>query len=243
MVAGTLGALARSVHSGTAYSEGYGTATQHARVVMERIAQTLSKAHANEQFPGMIVLAEDVLAWRCPETVVVWRPTGDPVDPDGLPRFNELVVYCPDAEYPNTLVELTAPSDTRTVPPIDDQAAWLSAMALMKSADATVRIELTDLLRTASVSETPDTPRRAALRFEVRRRPSDAQLAAYRGDTLTWEELPWVQGIYGPDTGLRQVWLRTEMQLVPQTRVAADTQGMQPIPFFGSAALYYQMHQ
>jgi hypothetical protein len=40
---------------------------------------------------------------------------------------------------------------------------------------------------------------------------------------------------------MRQSWLRTELQLLPGDASSADTTGQQAVPFFGSAALYYQV--
>jgi hypothetical protein len=243
MVVVTLAALAKSVQVGTEYSEGHGSATHHARVVVDRITRTAREAHASRLFPGFIVLAEDVLSWNFPDTLVVWHPAGDPADPDGLPRFDELVVYCPHPKSPNRLIELTSPTDLRTVPPVADGAAWRSEIDAMKSSQASLRVELTDLVRTAVVGELIDTPLRAAVRFQHRLRPSEEEWVRYRSGTLGWHDLPWVQGIYGSETGLRQAWLSMELQFVPRTSVGGSPGGSQSIPFFGSAALYYEMHR
>ena len=56
--------------------------------------------------------------------------------------------------------------------------------------------------------------------------------------------MPWVQGVYGSQSGLRQAWLRFELQLMPSEISAdRDSSGQQAIPFFGSAAVYYEMHR
>ena len=56
---------------------------------------------------------------------------------------------------------------------------------------------------------------RGAARFETRLRPSDTDWANYKAGSVTWMNLPWVQGIYGSQAGLRQVWVRMELQFVP----------------------------
>ncbi len=139
MVVGALAGLARTVEQGYEYSEGYGIATQHARIALDRIAQNVCQATANEQFPGCLVVAESVNSYGYPDTLVVWRPGGDasnptglgrtPADPSGLPRYNELLIYCPDANNPNQFVELTAPGNSQTAPAVDDAAGWQAALS------------------------------------------------------------------------------------------------------------------
>ncbi|HOM18912.1 MAG TPA: hypothetical protein PLQ00_16390, partial [Thermoguttaceae bacterium] len=60
MVVGALMALSRAAAIGAAYTDGVGLTTQHARVVLDRIARTVREATANEQFPGFIVVADQV---------------------------------------------------------------------------------------------------------------------------------------------------------------------------------------
>lgn len=244
MVVGALGGLARTVEQGFEYSEGYGVATQHARVVLDRIAQNVCQATANDQFPGCMVVAETVGTFRYPDTLVIWRPTGTAAAPSGLPRYSELVIYCPHPTIPNQLVEITAPSDTRTVPAVADVSTWQTELAMLKKATTTKTVMLSSLLRTCSTSATGGdaSTLRGAVRFETRLRPSDADWAAYKAGTVTWANLPWVQGVYGSQAGLRQVWVRTELQLVPGVDwVESNQAAAQAIPFFGSSALYYNL--
>ena len=252
IIIGTLGALAKAVQTSSDYSEGRGETTQHARVTLERITRAVQKATANEQFPGFIVVAEVVDGWRFPDTLVVWLPEQNASDSEGLPRFNELVVYCPAVSPANRLMELRFPGDTRTVPAAADLVAWASELAHLKSSPDTRRTLLTDLLRRASVysvASPPDPnlsgPLRGAVRFEPVYRPSLEQWDAYKNTGVpTWDELPWVQGIQGSQTGLRQAWVRIELQLVARTAASrADPSGQQAVAFFDSGALYYEMHR
>jgi len=244
MLAGTLAALGQAVQQGFEYCEGYGEATQHARVVLDRIQRTVNEATANEQFPGFLVVGDQVGVWDYPEVLVVWHPTGMPADPQGLPRFNELVIYCPDWYLPNRLVEITVPGDTRTVPAPTDLAAWRSELAAIRKAADRQSVVLTDLVRTAVVPAAVDSSVRGAVRFASRLRPSKEQWEEYQAGTRSWEGLSWVQWIYGPQTGLRQAWVRIEIQLMPgESWVANDTSRYQPLPFFGSAAVYYELHR
>jgi prepilin-type N-terminal cleavage/methylation domain-containing protein len=244
MVVGALGGLTRTVQQGFEYSEGYGIATQHARVVLDRIAQNACQATANDQFPGCIVVAETVNSYRYPDTLVIWRPSGLPANPAGLPLYSELLIYCPNPNSPGQIVEMTAPSDTRTVPAVSDQSGWQSALTALKSASTTKIAVLSTLLRTCSTAASGGgaSTMRGAARFETRLRPSDADWASYKAGSATWMNLPWVQGIYGSQAGLRQVWVRMELQFVPGVDwIESNAAAAQAIPFFGSAALYYNL--
>jgi len=244
MVAGTMGALAKTVQQGYEYNEGHGLATQHGRVAVDRITRTALEATANEHFPGMIVVAESVAGWRFPDTLVVWRPDGSAADPEGLPLFSELVIYTPHATLPNRLLEITVPGDNRIVPTVDDTSQWRTEIAAIKNSMRARAVVLTDLVRSGLVPEESSSAWRGAVRFETRLCPSQAEWDSYKAGYRDWDDLAWVQGIRGTSTGLRQVWLRMELQLMPgEGSVASDASGDRPIPFFGSAAHYHEMHR
>ena len=240
MVVGTLGALAKGVQDGFQYSEGHELATQHARVVLDRIGQTVREATANERFPGVMVLAGTVGSWRFPDTLVVWHPAGRPTDRSGLPRYNELVIYCPDWSEPSRLVEITT-ADTRTVPPVENPAQWAAEIEAIKQSGSSRVVTLTELLRTGLADDSIATSWRGAVRFETRLRPSQSEWDGYKNGKRKWEDLSWVQGICGSRSGLRQVWVRTELQLTASGEVGAANG--RPLPFLSSAALYYQMRK
>ncbi len=247
IMAGVLGALALSVQMQSEHSQGHGEAVQHARVVIDRLQRLLNEATANDQFPGYYVQTDVVGAHSFPETIAIWHPATTAANPSGLPRWNEIVVICPDRTSPNILVELTDPTNTNTVPAITDTSAWRTALLAMKQSNSVEKIELTPLLRVASVTSNlgqTSTQTRGAVRFNLRLRPDDAQWTAYKAGTLHWDELPWVQGIYGTKSGLRQSWCRIELQLVPGLDASIeDPTGQNALTFFGSAAVYYEMHQ
>ena len=236
IIAGALGTLAMSVQVGNQHSFSQSTITQHGRVVMDRIQRTLNGATANENFPGFAVFSESVGPWEFPDTIVVWNPSGQAADPAGLPRVNELVIFCPDPASPTQLVEIRIPGDTQPVPPLSDVAAWQTSLSWAKTTNTAQRVVLTDMVRAPAVGSQP----RGAVRFQAVQRPSDAQLQAYRSASLAWEDVAWVQDVYSSNTGLRQNWCRIELQLVPPVMgrqpIASET-----IPFFGSAAVYYQV--
>ncbi len=249
MIVVTMAMLAQAVQQNSDYGDGHGEAAQHARVTLGRISRTVNGASANASFPGLLVLSTQVGAWQFPDTLVVWypqrtaaNPQGLPSAPAGLPLFQELVIYCPQPGSPNNLLEITDPGDTRTVPVWNDTADWsteLAAVIASKTANQTV---LTDLLRTAVVSGATNPAPRGMIRFVTRLEPSAAQWTAYQQAQLAWNSLSWAQSLYGATTGLRQVWLRIEVQLVPgEASLPTDPTGNGAIPFFGSATLYYQM--
>ena len=77
-------------------------------------------------------------------------------------------------------------------------------------------VTLTELIRTGRVTDAAALPKwRGAIRFERRLRPSAAEWASCQAvltspeetkeeKETAWRSVPWVQGIYGSTTGLRQ---------------------------------------
>ncbi len=244
MVVGTLGALAHGVRLAFEYTEGRGQAVQHARVVLDRIARRVEQCTASELFPGFLVVPQYEGGVEFPDMLVVWHPSGTAANPDGLPRYSELVLYAPDANAPNQLLEITISQDSRTVPPPDDLARWRSELNALRNTVRWRSLALTDLLRVCRLSGAGGSQGRGAVRFESQLRPSAADWARYKSDDLDWAELPWAQGIYGSRTGLRQAALQIELQLMPGgTPVAANAGTHVAIPFVGAAARYYQLER
>ncbi len=239
MVVGTMEMLAEAVHSSYGFNEAHGTATQHARVTFDRIRQIASEAKANARFPGYIVWSDRVGTTTFPDTLVVWHPKGPPVSPTGLPRFNELIVYCPSPTAPNQLLEITVVGDSRRVPSLTNTSAWATEIAAIRQNPLNARVALTDLLQTFS---TPHATTRGALRFAARLKPSDASYAQYKAGTITFQSVDWAQGICGGQEGLRQSQLRIEAQLTPASdEMGANAAQLEAVPYFGSVALYYML--
>jgi hypothetical protein len=249
MLVGTLAMLAQAVQQNSDYGDGHGEAAQHARVTLGRISRTVHDASANALFPGLLVLSTQVGTWQFPDTLVIWHPQrtasnpqGLPSAPSGLPLFQELVIYCPQPGSPNKLLEITDPGDTRTVPAWNDLTDWSTQLAAVIASKTASQTVLTGLLRTGVVSGTNNLTPRGMVRFVARMEPSAAQWTSYQQAQLAWQNLSWAQSIYGATTGLRQVWLRIELQLVPgESSLPTDPTGNGAIPFFGSATLHYQM--
>ena len=246
MIVGTLGAMAKAVYVSSEYGQGHAATSQHARVSMDRIGRAVRGAYASELYPGLGVIDQQVNTWRFADTLLVWRPrvtpstpTGEPYNAAGPPRFNEIVIFCPDPDEPNKLIELTAAdSDTREL----STATLVSDIDALKRSNSSKKVVLSDLLHTAALDG--DSEHRGAVRFEVRVTPTEQQWADFEAGTLTWTELPWAQGVYSKKTGLRQVWVRIEMQLTPAAAAAvSEKEQLPPVPYFGSAALYYEMNK
>jgi hypothetical protein len=209
-----LAVMSDAVYRGGEHSQGYGLAVQHARVVIDRVNRHIREAVANKNFPGVVVVSEEAGGYEFPDALVVWSPEeGDAADdPAGWPLVRELVVYAPHPDAPNELWEITDREDST---PTTDQTAWRDLVDSMIARESGKKTLLTDLLRTARVRENDPSSARAALRF-VRRLTSSAQ------------------------AGLRQSWVRYEMQLLPGREIRANNAGAMPArPFFGSATVYY----
>jgi len=70
-------------------------------------------------------------------------------------------------------------------------------------------------------------------------------MTSYRGGSLAWEDVAWPQGWFSTSCGMRQIWLRSELQLVSEEY---NDDGTLPataigLPFLGSATNYYNILQ
>jgi hypothetical protein len=170
---------------------------------------------------------------------VVWRPSsGTPANPQGAPLASELVIFCPDPAAPSHLVELTVPADSSTLP-VPTSSTFKSYIDALKTESGVQKTLLTDLMHTDT---DPSNVLRGCVRFVVTVNPSYSDINSYRSGTTAWASVPWAQGVWSSNSGMRQVWARTELQLMPAgawlvTNIAAK----QPVPFFGSAANYYEV--
>lgn len=235
-----MASLAVTVDIGNSHSKNTGLATQHARVAIGRIERAMLTAHATELFPGFASFSETEGGYEFPDTLVVWKSSSLPSDPGGLPLFSELLIYCADPAAPNELVEFAAPTNNNTVPELSDEATWLTELAAIKADPNSTKVRLTDLLRTASISGGTT---RGCVRFICTVRPTHEEWTDFKNDDLDWDEIAWAQEIYGSQTGLRQSWCRFELQLMPGEEAVQQPAGKTALPFFGSAAIYYELHK
>jgi hypothetical protein len=241
MTAAALGTLARATQISASYVEGHSTAAQHARVSIERIQRAVRTANASESFPASVLFAETNSGVRYPDTLVVWKPADGTTiaAPTGLPRFSELMIFCPDPLRPNELLEITSRNDTRTVPALGNLGQWTTELWQLKTGNVSKKVMLTDLLRTATPSATPSP--RGCVRFETLSRPSSAELTSFRNGTTAWEDLSWPQHWFSSTIGMRQTWVRLELQLLPHSRSGGTAFDDTRIPFLGSAANFSEI--
>ena len=235
-------ALSNGVQLANEYGNGYGTATQHARVVMERIERTVNEAYGRSTWPGVWVTQDVDGQWNYPDTLVVWHPGGTPANPSGPPLVQELVIFCPDPAAPGDFIQLTVPGNTQPLP--SDSTSLTALIDSLKTSSSANKTVLTNLLRMVSVtsSSSASATSRGAVRFVVNLTPSATNWTSYTSGGLAWNSLPWVLGIHSSTTGLRQVWVQTDLQLNPgDTWVAGNPAGASPTPFCGSAGFYYSL--
>jgi prepilin-type N-terminal cleavage/methylation domain-containing protein len=244
IVMGALAAASHAVQLANEYSQGYGTATQHARVALDRIDRAVAEAYGTVNYPGVWVTQDTQASWTFPDTVAVWHPSGSPANTAGPPLVQELMIFCPDPSAPNNLILLTAPGDTRQVP-ATDAVALTSMIDSLKTSTTVNRVLLTELVRVALVSggSTSGTAgQQAAVRFVVTMTPSATDWANYTAGKVAWSNLPWPLGIDGSNKGMRQVWLRSEIQLTPGVNwIIGNSAGEGAIPFLGSAVFCYSI--
>lgn len=242
VIVATLAAMSLAVQQESEYGRGQGDATQHARVALERMERAVREAAATEQFPGCFVFHTHIGTWSFPDTLVVWRPAARNPAPTATPLVGELVVFCADPAQANRLLEITMPGDTRPAPAWGDEPGWASQLHEIRTIGE--RVELTNLLRVGSVNDGVTANQRGAVRFQVRLRPDQQEWERFRIGDLAWTDLAWPMDMVGARTGLRQVWCSIELQLMPGANSYQwDPNGQSAVPFFGSAALFYQLEQ
>lgn len=242
ITAGTLTVLALAVQQGTTYSQGYSTATQHGRVALERISLAVSKATATDVYPGAVVVYDILGTWQFPDTLVVWRPGGAPANLQGPPLAGELTIFCPNPANPNQLLEVTMPGDATPVPLNDaslNTPSWRTQIKTWATSAAANQVLLTDLVRAAQFDSATT---RAAVRFATDMHPTSSEWSACQATPSLWNTLNWPQGLGGSQAGLRQVSVRCELQLLPDSfQGQLDPQAQQTVPFLGSTSFSYAL--
>lgn len=261
LIAGSMGTLALTVQTASDHCQSQNTAAQHARVAGSRIQAAVAGATASEAFPGCAVFSESVGSYTFPDTLVVWRPATVAVDPQGLPRVSELVVYCPDPVAPNRLLEIRKANDASMVPALSNAAAWQTLLASLKTGSGATRTALSQLLRTASTSSTnvssgtssggtsssgtssgSGTNLRGCVRFNLLMAPNSSEWANYRAGTVAWGDLAWPLNLYGSQTGMRRVACQWEIQF-DGSSAAVNPTALPSVPSFGSATVSYLLNR
>ena len=237
MIAGVIGGLAVTAQSANEYSKGNGTAIQHARVVFDRIDRTIRNSTFNETFPSFKVVSWTLGTENFPDTLVVWLPIGNAMNPTGLPQRNELVVYQWNPTSPGELIELTdRAGPTTSVPAMSDDAGWRTLLTNLASSASATHVSLTTLLRVAEPpTYAPGTlSKRGVIRFREQMAPTAQEIANYRASSGSWSSLSWPLGLYGQTYGVVNRVCYIEMHLVPATESSTSSE---VIPFFWSSSI------
>ena len=236
MIVASLMALGDVAYVSSEYSLGRSHASEQARIAVSRIERAVHEAYTTPSFPSAGVMSTMVGSWRFPDTLIVWRPRVTPSTPDarpfnadGPPRMNEIVVFCPNPRDPSELLEITAADDNTTELNVATLATAVTALKKSQDADTVV---LSNLVCTGTLSDVAGTPVRARVRFEVVQRPTSYEIAS-----TDWDDVAWVQGVASAHFGLAQTWVRFELQLWSTDR----EDSREALPFFGSAAVYYEV--
>lgn len=243
MIGGTASTLAYAVYSAHDACKGQTTAAQHARVAIDRIEKAVAGATASESFPACLVVNFSANSYIFPDSLAVWRPAAAPVDPSGLPRVSELVVFSCDPSLPNRLLEMTWPTNSNVTPAASNTIGWRLLIDSFHSGDGVVKNQLTDRLHAATVDTTPLlenvlTTRRGMVRFARLMAPSESRFTEYRANQRAWNSLDWPLDMYASQTGMRTVNLQVELQIAGGPDEQPD-----PLPFFGSAVLNYTLRK
>lgn len=229
MIMTATAALLKTSEDAFEENTGQAEAVQAGRMCLERIRRLFSESYANELFPGALVVSDVGPSGTFPECLVLWRPAGSPVDPDGLPKVKELVFFYPNPPQPNEVLEVTVPHRSETAPAYADASAWRILLKMVKSDGLRKTVTWSDRLHTFQIDGT----RRGALRFAIRLRPTFAE---WNNPAVSWQTMAWPQGLFSLQTGVRHVWLATELQIQVRTDDASATGA---VPLFGSAGRMY----
>ncbi|RMG04157.1 MAG: hypothetical protein D6741_01390, partial [Planctomycetota bacterium] len=198
--------------------------------LVERIRRFVEHAQANENYPGAWVVSESVASDLFPVALVVWAPETDAADPAGTPLLRELVVFAPDPDNPTLFCEYRLPDSSASAPATNNQTAWRAVVNAIRNSPNAEKIVLSRHVRWVTVGGS----QRPAVRFSVRVTPNDDE---WDDDVnIAWDELPWPQGNFTPEVGMRRVWVKSEFQL------ATDAGSrIEHLTVFGSATLYYPL--
>jgi hypothetical protein len=238
LVVVVLGGIITVVDASRRHIEGLHEATALGRFAVGRVHDAVNRTGTYRIGPGGTVAGIGVV-WTDgrPETLVLWTGGRDAslAEQSPLsrrPRANELVIVTPDPIDPTRLVEIVVPNATDEV---DFTASTFATRVrqLIASPNAE-KITLCDRMRVVQLPGTTV----AAVRFEGEETPTDGQLAGTAAGGAAWRDLPWAGGISTSTSGLRQVALRIEIQVISfgSAHVSAASPAL---PVFGSAVRRY----
>jgi len=240
LISASFGALAMSIQMANEHATSKNRMGQSARIILGRIERTIGSAHANEDFPGVRAITYKKFTYEFPQCLAIWAPSAS--GPAGAyPQVDELVFFAANPDSPNLLLEIHPVNNSNVAPDMDNESGWRDLLEDVLADNETEVIPLFDQVRVGKANSA-DTNLYSTLRFDVRVRPDDDQLASARAGDSDWADLPWTNSIYGNSTGLRQVWVSFSYQMVPSDDVD-EHEAIQDksVPFFGSSAVYYQV--
>lgn len=241
MIGGTAATLAFAVYSSYEVCREQSTASQHARVALNRIEQAMIQATASESFPACHIVNFSADGYTFPDSVAIWRPSGTAANPAGLPLVKELVVFSCDRSLPNLLWEMTWPTNSNAVPAVSDSLGWSLLLDSFHSDSNVIKNQLTDRLHIGTVDTTVlvdglTSTQRGTIRFQRLMAPTATHWSEYRAGQRTWHNLAWPLDLYGTQTGTRTVALLVEVQVR-----SGNQDDPNPLPFFGSASMNYAL--
>lgn len=246
MVSVGFGAITMTVQTANEHSQTQREVARHARICIDYLHQLILDATANEHFPGFAAFSSVGDVANYTNVLVVWQPGEEPVHPQGLPLFSELVFVMADPADATRLIHVSGLNDSRTVPDLSKQELWRQEIARIVSRRAlqdTTVVELTSLLEPVTVAShgVSGKSQVGRVRFDVTYRPTVQDWLSYKDAQLEWESIPWAQGIHGTKVGLRQSWCRIEFSLT--THSPSNAEHGSGIPFFSSSAIYYELQR
>lgn len=246
LLAIVMGGVTSAVQTAREHVEGVEEATMQAEAAIERIRYMVSNVGTYEitgqpVTAGIAVVNRTANLALVPDVLVIWSGgRNGNMAAEGLqtalPKVNELVMYLPDPDSPDTLVEVVIPANST---PIDFRAAGFeSTIQTLLISGGLDKAPLSKRLRTVDLGGSLW----GLAWFDVTQTPNESALAVTPG-TSEWNELPWAQGIVSSTSGCRQLTVRVELQLQTRTYdISGVDSSATSIPFFGSASYRYEYH-
>lgn len=243
LVAVVMGGLVTAVDTARRHVDGLQTATSQGRLAIDRIRDAVGRAGVyrigtGATIPGVAVVQEGDQS----AILVVWTGGRESnFAEQGLftrrPKASELVIYMPDTNAPEQLVEIVVNGNESEVDFGAAAAQFAMRIGGLINSVSAEKITLCDRLREVSDGAEPV----AAIRFAVEATPSTGEINTAVTDSSDWRALPWVSGASTRTSGLRQLLVRIEIQIAT-LRDAGETSSAS-LPLFGAAELRYQHYK
>jgi Tfp pilus assembly major pilin PilA len=239
LVAVTLGGLVQAVNTARTYISAMQLASSQGQFTTDRIKSAMQRS-GTYRVGSSSTIAGIAVVWNSdrPETLVVWtggreESLSDQGTLHRLPLANEIVIYTPDPDRAERLVEIVVPSASGT---IDFAASDFETRVrqLIANSDPDQRVTLCDRVRVAA----DGTGKIAAIRFEMEQSPDNSAISTTAPGTVNWRSLQWYGGISSSSAGLRHVLVRIEMQVLTDG-TPGDPASDIAMPVFGSASRRY----